>query len=536
MFCVDLCPVDTRIDRQDRKSREAALPGTLKVPGACSGMIVKQKAANISSRGRRFGRTPIATAVSLALLPVAAGAAYDSGSIRLQLDDEISSRVAAPAEPSFTGRLEVAALIQSHPDPLYLALEQRYEALPPFTQATEEIPEQYIVEATLGEKLSDSVRGLTAGASTFIPQITSTVRMDNVSASGTAPQDGGGDRGYQTLLATINPTFRYQKEQRKWRLAATYDYAYGQYYHDRDARISDHEVGVNWTRRLGRGQEFTVTSLASDTHDRDTSDAIVDFDSARTGDELNFNRYLVNLNYRRGTARDRSRYDVFYFKELSELDNVARAEGDYQLSRDGVGAEYTWQVRRQLALVAEAKYSQFDYQQSFRDHDHFSLLAGTDLILARRLRADLRVGVEEKSFASDRVDDSSNNFVWRASLDWALRRSSNLRLHSGRQIFEFVDFNGEEQEDSFNVQTWAGLSWRERWSDKIRTSVDLTYRENNSNQSDYSDDAYQLISSVIYRFSDSLQFVLDGAYTRETNSFGTRLNRRTFTFTSNFSL
>jgi hypothetical protein len=494
--------------------------------------------ASPAGQGKTIARTTIATAVSLTLLPMAAEAAADRAKFRLQLDDVISSEFNEVVESDFDGRLAMTGLIQSHPNPLYISLEERYAALPPFTHATEDVPEQYIVEATVGEKLTEGVRGIAEDASAFIPQISSYVRVDDVRDTGRSGPEGPDDSNgrHQTLLASVNPTFRYQKEQRKWHLTATYDYERGQYFHDRKATIQDHSLDVNWTRRLSRGSEFTVTSLYQDTHDRDTRDAIVDFNSNRDPDDLDYNRLLVNLNYRKGTKRDRSRYDVYYFKELSELDHTMSLDDSYELDRDGIGARYTWQARRQIALVAEAKYSDFDYNLAFRDNDHHRIVAGTDMILGRRIRANLRAGYEQKSFDIAGANDSHDDFVWEASIDWAMRRKTNLQLETGKEIFEFVGLRETESAEMFNVHKWVRAAWKERWSDKVNTSLSYTYRENEAALENYSDRAYQAVASVIYHVSDNLRFALDGAYTHESTAFGASSSRRTLTFSTNYSL
>ncbi len=189
-----------------------------------------------------------------------------------------------------------------------MLLEKKYQALPPFTETQDSVAERYIVEATTPQKMLAGVTSFAGNVSQFMPTISSSVRYDDINESGQFFDSAGNPvgRDYTTVLATVNPTFMYEKEQRKWRLKATYDYEQGRYFADSTSGIKDHTVDIDWTMRLNRGQELNVSTIYQDTHDRETKDPIEDFDSALESGQLDYNRALVNLMYRNGTIRDRS--------------------------------------------------------------------------------------------------------------------------------------------------------------------------------------------------------------------------------------
>ena len=131
-------------------------------------------------------------------------------SIRLALDDEISSRPAAAAGPS-DGRLVVNTLIQSHPDPEFAAFERRYQALPPFTEATEEVPAPYIALAS--RPVVDGFKATAAAVVPFVSNIRTQVRTDDVREKSELDRNGERRlRNYTTTLATVAPSFEYQQE------------------------------------------------------------------------------------------------------------------------------------------------------------------------------------------------------------------------------------------------------------------------------------------------------------------------------------
>lgn len=499
----------------------------------------QSKSASHLSAPKRptLSRTALATALSLAV----SGAFADStqrAKIRLALDDEITSRPEAPASKDFDGRLVVNGLIQSHPDPLFVELEKRYQALPPFTQASEDIPEQYIVEATMPERVMDGVRTFAGNATRYMPRITTTARYDDINNRGNRVDEDGNplEYDYEGMLATVNPTFEYRKEQRKWHLAARYDYERGRYFDDRDDSFNDHTVDVVWTRRLERGQELEVTGLYQDTHDRNTRDPIEDFDSTLESENLNYERALLNVTYRRGTLRDRSRYNIYAYSEASDLEGSNLFLSGYTLDRLGVGGRYDWQLRRQMSVVGELRYNDFDYDLRFRDNQHIRALVGTDMIIGRRIRANFRAGYEEKTFDRTLFNDSISEPVWEAMVEWAARRETYIKVESARSIFELVTTDSPIDTGKFNVQEWVKASWRERWTDRVSTETSYTIRDTELVGRNNSEDARQFMISASYQFTNRWRFAFDGAYTTEEDERGADLSRKTFTLRTDYSL
>ena len=484
-------------------------------------------------------RSALAAAIALAITGVDATAAPRAG-IRLVLDDVISSRIedeTAAVDSRRDGRVEMNALIQSHPDPLFAELETRYRALPPFTQARETIPETYIAEASARERLMENVSDAAAKAASFVPHFRTQVRQDTIVETSDPDAAGNAQRAsYETLLATVNPTFMYETDQRKWALRATYDYERGQYAHDKDADVRDHVVDVAWTRRLGKGSQLRVSGLIEDTHDRTTEDPILDFGSALESRSLAYNRYFMNILYRNGTQRDRTRYDVYLYREDSELEADDLLGGGYVLDRSAVGGMYAWQLRRQFALVGEAKYQRFDYEQSFRDNTHYRALAGVDLVLGRRLKSKLRLGYEQKSFDLSIQGNSIGETVWDGAVEWALRRSTSVSLETGRDIFELATVDRPIDAAKFNIQSWIKTGWRQQWSEKLMTEASYTWREIDFEGIDNREQATQLLLTADYQLTNHWTLSLDGAYTHQESDVGADLRRRTFTFRTHYAL
>jgi hypothetical protein len=482
----------------------------------------------------KVAKISLALAVSLALNPVKADS--QRSQFRLALNEEISSR-RDKSGTEFAGRVEVEGLIQSHPDPLYVQLEDRYQALPPFAQAAEDFPEKFIAQPSTREKLVNGVRALANNAPKFLPSISSSIRYDDIKRDDVLDTDPGKpDQVNSTAIALISPHFRYEHESRKWLLSANYDYNKGRYFIDRDSKIDDHTVQVNWTKRLNKGNEFAVRGLIEDSHERSTQDPIKDFDSATESEDLNYRRQLLNLRYKNGTPQDRTRYQVTAFGETSQLKGRDLFDSGYELERFGVSGKYAWKARKQLSLIAEAKVQILDYDQPFRDNDHLRALVGVDMVFNRRIRAILRAGYDGKRFKESQTDNTLHQPMWNGVLEWALRRKTTVRFETGREIFEAAANTKPVDTNQFNVRDWIKTAWHESWSNQFSTEASYTFSNTEAKNSDASDVAQQLLLKAVYQFSAKLKVALEGAYTEKSGDFSPDLNRRTVTFTGDYSL
>jgi len=477
---------------------------------------------------KRLTKTTLATAISLGVASLHAGSVYADivprNKFRLALDEEISSRPDQVATESFGGRLAMNTLIQSHPDPLYLALEERYEALPPFTLAEEEIPGQLIAAATLQDRLRDA----TNSVSRFVPKISTSIRQDDID---------GTDGKEHLLVAAINPTFQYTKEQSKWNLNALYNLDYKQHYGDRERSSMDHLATIDYTLNLNRESDLSVSGIIGKSEEIHSRDPIQDFDSNRETFDPEMERYLISTTYNRGSEKDRTNYNIFYIAEQASLSGDDFQNTGYELDRSAFGGAYSWRMRRQLSLIAEGRYQSFDYDLPYRDNRHSEALVGTDLVIGRRLRARVRLGYETKDFDEGINGTSFGEAVWRGYLEWALNRRTKVTLETGREFYEYSYTDRPIDATQYNIRDWITAAWREDWSNQLSSQTSFTYRDADvEGLEGFGESAQQLIVSIVYRLSENIRFALDGAITRQDSQQGDDYNRRTFTFRTDYSL
>jgi len=464
----------------------------------------------------------LAAAISLAS-GVALADVVPQSKVRLELNDVISSRPDTPIQTT-DDRIAFSGLIQSHPDPLYIALEEKYQALPPFTAASEDIPDQLIAEATLQDIVVENLSDATQALPRYMPRVRTTVRYDQVAGNSRTP-------GNSTYLTTVNPTFAYNHESRRWQVAATYDFHQNREYGDTNDSYREHNTNVNWSIRMKDRSQLELRTAYAITNDLDTKDPIEDFDSTLRSGSLQQTRRLFNVAYRRGTTRDRSRFNMFYANETTNVDDATRLS--YETLRQTVGGSYAWQMRRQFSLVAEARYSDYQYDIDFRDNQHVQMLAGSDLMFGRRIRAKLRAGYESKQFEEAVADDTFGGPVWNASVQWAMRRKTMLNFETGREIYEDAGLNEVVDTSVINVRDWVKASWRENWTDRLMTETSLVHRDISLKGSDTDNGSggQQLLLSAAYRFTDKFLFAFDSAFTRDSD-----VSRKTFTFRTDYSL
>lgn len=428
-------------------------------------------------------------------------------------------------------------LIQSHPDPVLVQLEERYQALPPFTQAREDSPEQYIAEATVGEEVTERTREILENAVGFIPRISSTVRLEDVdntfvNSEGAAPDF----EQYTTALATVSPTFEYQRPLDRWHLKANYDYARKQYFMDRDGSLNDHNMNLNLSRRLTRGSEFSVTTRWVSTNDRTTNDPIAIGGLDLTREDLTNTRYIVNFDYKKGTLRDRSRFRLTSFNERASLDTTI-AGNNWNLNENGISASYTWQAKRQFALVAEGRYARSDYDVDFRDNTHLRTLIGSDMLLwNRRLRASMKVGYESKRFNLAQGEQSFGTGVWNGDLELALRKRTKLKLSSGREIYEQLRTDEAVDTAEYNVQDWVKASWEQSWSDRFKSEIGLVYRRIDNRGRGDENRGQLLLASASYQMTNKLKLSLNSSFAREDTRLGSDFSSNAITFRTDYSL
>ncbi len=494
---------------------------------------------NVEQRVSAFRVSSLAIAISLAVgysNTAFADSVPNKGKVRLALSDFITSEPEAKSRPSFDGRLDLHSLIQSDPSPLFALLEARYARIPSIDQAVEEVPDEtMLAQDDSGFEFLQRVKNLATSVGKFEANVSTSLRYDKSSITSAAFGD-------TTLLAIVNPQIRHTIDTRKWQLETSYNYARGEYLSDSREAFNDHALDVNWTYKLDRGRDFTVSTLLSSSHEQSTSDPIEDFDSQSKSQDISYKRGLVNIGYRNGTDRDRTRYEVFLLNEHSLVDAGGLGDNENDYARTGFGASYTWQAKRQLALVADGRFQDFNYDAEGKDYTLSTAMIGTDFLFSRRMKASFRAGVESRKYSEYTEGSNSTNPVWQASFAWAVRRSSSVAIEAGRQVYQQLGDASRTQtattqnEEDQSVQNWMKASWKETWSDRLNTQTSLAYRDTRGDQENGDRQGLQLLLSALYRLSANVTMGLDAAYTQEKSALGQDLIRKTFTLRTDIAL
>lgn len=445
---------------------------------------------------------------------------------------------ADPSAPAVTGHLAVNDVNPSQDDERQAQMEEKYQTLAPFDQAKPVVATRPIAKTTTSEKMLAGAKTIANNITKFVPHIRSSVRYDDIRETNDPLEATGNrtDTDYSTVLASINPTFVYETRRRKWELKAQYDYGKAKYFVDDDRSITDHRLKVNWARRLNPGQRLNVEMLYQDTHDRNTTDPIQDFDSALDSSLQEYDRNRITLTYLNGTIRSRTRYEAFVFQENSNTDYEDRPASAYDLTRSGIGGQYEWRIKRQVSIVAEGRYDIYDYALDTRDNTLFIATIGADVSKGRRIRAKLRVGYAEKNFDESLGGDSFSEPVLSGTLEWDLRRTTSVEMETGRGIYELPTFDRPNDTSKFNIQNWVGATWSEQWSSKLRTRTSYTYRFTTFEGRAGNEDAQQLLVSTVYDFRRNLTFAIDTAYTKIEDDLRDDTSRRTITLRTDYRL
>jgi hypothetical protein len=421
----------------------------------------------------------------------------------------------------------------------------------PQVAAPEETPIEYVdttlqvvgqassARSSKPDRVLAGIASVTGNLSKFVPTISTSIRYDDIREEDNrlAPGLNPSETDYSTVLAVVNPTFIYKTGRRKWTATARYDLERAQYFLDDDFTTTDHLFNVDWNRRLNRGQQLRVAMLYQNTHDRRTTeDTIVDFDSALDQNLEDYHRTRVSLTYQNGTDRNRTRYEAYLFRDNSTTDYQNLQARSYDLDQTGVGGLYAWQVRRQIALVAEGRYIQSDFPMNIRDNTHLRAIIGADMFIGRRIRTSFRVGYAEKTFDTSIAGNRFGEPVWNGTFEWDLRRNTSVRMETGRKIYELATVDQPNDASKFNIHNWISAAWAEQWTDKLSTNTSYTYRDTSYEGRDGNEGAHQLLVSAIYQARRNLRFAIDSAYTLIDDDLGEDISRRTFTFRTDYSL
>ena len=514
------------------------------------GNLIHQNAANSVATRKRSGAGPlmfvlavaVAVGITNAYASTLPGAKNELQSPSLQspyLQSNEGAFVQADSSaPKVSGYLAVNDVNPGIDDEQQAQMEEKYKTLPPLNQAKPVIEGRPAAKTTIPEKMLAGAKSIANNITKFVPSISSSVRYDDIREKDDSLDATGNrtDTDYSTVLASINPTFLYETRRRKWELKAQYDYGKAKYFVDDDRSLTDHLVNVNWTRRLKPGQRLNVAMLYQNTHDRNTTDPIQDFDSALDTSLQDYDRNRVTVTYLNGTPRSRTRYEAFVFRENSNTDYEDRPASAYDLARSGIGGEYDWQIKRQMTIVAEARYDIYDYALNTRDNTLFSAMIGADVSKGRRIRAKLRVGYAEKTLDKSIAGDSFSEPVFSGTLEWDLRRTTSVQMETGRGIYELPTFDRPNDTSKFNIQNWIGASWAEKWSSKLSTVTSYTYRFTTFEGRDGNEDAQQFVVSTLYDFRRNLTFAIDTAYTKIEDDLRDDTSRRTITLRTDYRL
>ncbi|MBT5153845.1 MAG: outer membrane beta-barrel protein, partial [Gammaproteobacteria bacterium] len=267
-----------------------------------------------------------------------------------------------------------------------------------------------------------------------------------------------------------------------------------------------------------------------------TEDTIVDFDSALDQNLEDYHRTRVSLTYQNGTDRNRTRYEAYLFRDNSTTDYQNLQARSYDLDQTGVGGLYAWQVRRQIALVAEGRYIQSDFPMNIRDNTHLRAMIGADMFIGRRIRTSFRVGYAEKTFDTSIAGNRFGEPVWNGTFEWDLRRNTSVRMETGRKIYELATVDQPNDASKFNIHNWISAAWVEQWTEKLSTNTSYTYRDTSYEGRDGNEGAHQFVVSARYYIRHNLRCAIDMAYTKIGDDLGEDVSRRTFTFRIDYNL
>lgn len=156
-----------------------------------------------------------------------------------------------------------------------------------------------------------------------------------------------------------------------------------------------------------------------------------------------------------------------------------------------------------------------------RSGDEYRLRTGLRWLATAKTSGDIRVGTFRRNYEGDDVSDQGLD--WQATVQWAPRARTVLRLGSGRNTQESY-----RADTRVNIAENVTLTWRQNWSSRTNTEARLDRTTTEFRGAGREDTLYNAALSLDYMLSRRMSLVLGvNTFKRESNEATSEFERLT---------
>jgi len=186
----------------------------------------------------------------------------------------------------------------------------------------------------------------------------------------------------------------------------------------------------------------------------------------------------------------------------------------FDRKEDGLGGTFFYRIMPKTSMVFEARYKEIDYVNDpavAKDSDEQAYQAGVTWFTTAKTTGVAKIGKTYKDFdASARDDDDFTS--WELGVKWSLRSYSVVNITSKSYPSET---NGT---GNFVINKLLDLSWGHAWSDRLSSTLQTSFRNEDYVDSPRDDDLTLYSAGMDYQFRRTISFGVNYSYsTRDSN-------------------
>jgi polysaccharide biosynthesis protein VpsM len=267
--------------------------------------------------------------------------------------------------------------------------------------------------------------------------------------------------------------------------AVTYNGRYGHYFRDSDNDINEHEVVATSNNQFTARADLAATAFYLVRQDQAGS---VDRPFTGTPDRWHGAGAFATFGYGAPSAQGRVEIDAAATDKRYE--NNRDVTEAFDVSTWNLGTRFLYRVAPKTRLLAEVRYTDYDYRSSPLDNAEQRYLVGATWDATAATSGTLKLGYIRKDFKQEEFGDHAG-FTAEAAVRWLPRTYSTVEIVAR---YAPSDSTGT---GVFTVDKSIGARWDHYWKSYLMTRVAASYVKSDFKGASRTDD-YSRIGVASY--------------------------------------
>jgi hypothetical protein len=271
------------------------------------------------------------------------------------------------------------------------------------------------------------------------------------------------DNRISSAFVILYPRVRADIRRRGDTYALTYNGRIGHYFSHSDNDVNEHEFVATSNNQFTARADLAVTAFYLIRQDQPGS---VDRTFTGTPDRWHGAGAFATFGYGATSAQGRLEFDAGATdKRYRNNRDVTEA---FDVSTWNAAARFFYRVAPKTRLLAEVRYTDFEYRTSPLDSDEQRYLLGATWDATAATSGTVKLGYVAKNFRQD-VTDDYNGLTAEASVRWMPRTYSTVEVAA---LYTPADSTGT---GAFTVDKSIGARWDHYWKSYLLTRLAGSY-------------------------------------------------------------